>query len=227
MPEEFAIKSIESKYQKSFDMISSRFSTETGNYEIMACPDDNPDLVFSVEHNPKTNNVNDYYPYAKWQYEASDYFHGILGALDQEHTLSVGVKNSTEFDPLELPSFTEVLDASPEHLNLNFFMHIFEKPTENSCEPILALDNLLRDKGLKKVGFSVSFYDPTNIPPMDEHPPYGFNAQSNENFEKLHADAFIGLIKYRIDFKGDSEPKASDLLKIMVDNANSMKFYKL
>lgn len=227
MPEQYAIKSIESKYQKSFNLISSEFSRETGNYEIKACPKDKPDLVFTVEHNPKTNNVNDYYPYAKWQYEASVYYQEALDLPEVDFVISVGVKNSIEFEPLSLPSYQDVLESRPENLNLNFFMHIFEKPNAESTSPILFLDNELRNKGLKKVGLTVSFYDPERIPPLDDHPPYGFTAQAPDDFEKIHADAFLGLIKYRIDSNNTSAPSASKLLEIMVDKANSMKFYTL
>ena len=70
MPDQAVIQYLEEKYSHDFELVSSKYLSETGNYDLRLSPKENPNIVFKVDHNPKKNHFNDYYPYAVWQFEA-------------------------------------------------------------------------------------------------------------------------------------------------------------
>ena len=228
MPEQIVVKTLEEKYQKKFVIKTSNFSSETGNYHITASPEDDDDLIFQVEHNPKKDHVNDFYPYALWKMQGDQYINGLIEEWESNFVINTGVKCRMEFDPTDIPSFEDILENSPEELNLNIFLYLFSEPNKKALADILILDETLRPKGIKKVGFSIGFYDAISVKDKNlDELEFGFNAQSEESFEVTNEEHFLGLIKYRIDQKNESSPSSEDFLGILNENSQSLKFHKL
>lgn len=226
MPEKFVSDKLSEKYQKEFEINSSRFSSETGNYHLVVSPADLKALTFQAEHNPKTKHLKDYYPNALWQFEGQKYFEEKFKSNDIKFLLKTGVSCTLEnLDPLDIPSFKDLLDNKPEELHLNLFIHFFSDITSDALDMIVSLDKKLRLRKLGLVGFTVSFYKPSSVANKNiESLNFGFNAQSDDSFEVKHRNDFIGIIKYRIKDDVSQPPTKESLESIISDNPGVMVF---
>ena len=228
MPDKAVLSFLNNKYDQDFEVVSTKYIAETGNYDIRISPKSNPELVFKVDHNPKNDNFNDYYPYAIWQYDADKDFRKVLDTQNVPYVLLTNVSARVEFTPDAIPAFEELLKNEPDKVTVNLKLHLFGKLDAKTLEPQLLIDEHFRKMKLKKVGFSTSIYDKSSIEGKELNDlNFDFGVHSENTFESDNADQFLGLIKYRIDPKNELTPSAESLLDIVVDNPKHMMFKNL
>ncbi len=228
MPDKAVIDYLQNKYNQEFEIVSSEYISETGNYDIRLSPKENPDLVFKVDHNPKKDHFNDYYPYAIWQFQADEYIRSFLMGLEVPFALRTGFSSNAEVDPTSIISFESLMKEHADQSSFNIFLHLFGHMNEETLSALVQLDALLRPKNLKKVGITTRVYHPISIQDQDmESLNFDFGVSTEESFEQSNADHFLGLIKYRIDTKNPDSPTVNAYKEIVADNPNLMMFKKL
>lgn len=228
MPDKAVLSFLEDKYSEDFQVVSTDYIAETGNYDIRISPKGNPDLVFKVDHNPKKDHFNDYYPYAIWQYDADKAIRAILDEQNVPYALLTNVSARVEFEPDNIPKFEDLLENNKDKVSVNLKFHFFGELNAETLAAQQKIDEHFRKMDLKKVGFSSSIYNASSIDGKElSDLNFDFGVHSENTFESENADHFLGLIKYRIDSKNDAVPSSESLLDIVVDNPKHMMFKKL
>lgn len=228
MPDNAVLSFLNNKYDQDFEVVSTKYTAETGNYDIRVSPKSNLNLVFKVDHNPKRNHFNDYYPYAIWQYDADLAIRKVLDTQDVPYVLSTSVTARVDFTPDAIPEFEDLLKTHPGEISVNLKLHLFGALDSKTIEPLILLDDHFRKMNIKKVGFSTSIYSSSSIEGKELNElNFDFGVHFENTFESENTDAFLGLIKYRINTKITDVPSAESLLDIVVDNLNHMMFKKL
>ncbi|MDA9774600.1 hypothetical protein N9B82_06545 [Saprospiraceae bacterium] len=228
MPDKAVLSFLEDKYSEDFQVVSTDYIAETGNYDIRISPKGNPDLVFKVDHNPKKDHFNDYYPYAIWQFDADKAIRAILDEQNVPYALLTNVSALVEFEPDNIPKFEDLLESNKDKVSVNLKLHFFGDLNAETLSAQQKLDEHFRKMNLKKVGFSSSIYNTASIDGKElSDLNFDFGVHSENTFESENTDHFLGLIKYRIDSKKDAVPSSESLLDIVVDNPKHMMFKKL
>lgn len=228
MPDKAVIKYLEEKYSQDFELISSDYLSETGNYDIRLSPKENPEIVFKVDHNPKKKNFNDYYPYAIWQYQADQYLRGFLDELNVPYALRTGFSANVEVNPNDIITFESIIKEHAGEASLNLFIHLFGNVDAETISTLVKLDEFLRPIALKKVGVTTRLYHEFSIKDKDfKDLNIDFGVSTEGTFEADNTEHFLGLIKYRIDNKNEESPSTEVFQEIMVENPNHMMFKKL
>jgi len=228
MPDKAVIQFLESKYDEQFEVISSDYIAQTGNYNIRIKSLKQPEIIFKVDHNPKRDHFNDYYPYAIWQYEADQLIRELLNQGEWKYALRTNVSSNLPFEDEAIPTFEDLMNSNPETVSVNLFLHLFGDLDSETIEPLIMLDEYFRSLNLKKVGFTTAVYHPFSIKDkaFDELN-FDFGISTESSFEIDNEDHFLGLLKYRINPKNDKSPTPQEILDIVEEKQNHMLFKKL
>lgn len=215
--EKDAIAHLEKKYGIPFEIIESSYEWMNKRHYARARSLNAPIITFGVTVQ-KSGRISDFYTEVKYQKEASQYLKKLINKLDLNVPFSVKVHSSSNIENLDfrnLPAWEKRFLDNPQGHELHIKINFFSEPDDVALMALLELDRKFRAMALKKVGFTINFFDAEALSgnPVEKFE-FGYNT-SPEYFESQKRNFFKARLLYYIDPSKEDSPTKKQLLEIM------------
>lgn len=211
--EQKALAHLERKYGMPFEVISTRSVSMVHRHDIRVRPLNNPSLTPNVTVTD-SGHITDFYVESKYEQEATAYVKEVIDALELSFPFSVRAKPSSNTSHLnfkQLPAWKTEFFQKPQAHKLLIRINFFSEPNDEALSAILKLDKMFRAMKLKKIGFTVGFFDKASLngQPVDSFY-YGYSV-NDEHFEGQKQHYFKGRLLYYIDATKEKSPTKQQL----------------
>lgn len=222
---DFVLTSLKTKYDKDFEILSTKYIRAIGKNRAKVVSSDNPDLSFIVEYKKDASLFQDYYVQALHKAQAADFVKQYWSTIDFPMVSNAVGRYNKAVDPKNIPTYESLINSDPANVVLVATIYLFVNSMDEVFPEIIRFDKKLRSIGFKKAGMEIVAYDKKRVDSDNlSQYKFGFKNLVDDTFEWKYEDAGLGRINYYLNKDNPASPTIEDLKAIVLDYAGALKF---